>query len=321
MAVFLLASAWLTLVQTGHFRLFGGTGVYVISPLLTRQLFYPDNGPASAELDPAMRGCMPEIDYQAVPDDDIARYLGTIWVCLDASGWEEERIFDLFSRAYVEAIERRPVLFMMKTLEQNGSMLAFPVGKISLSEGYVGPTFPQTCQKYAWCDDSLRVAQRGERFQPALVQAFRLITYLTVHTTQPHLTAVAYLPGIGVTLPLALEHPLAAWRAAPLPILLAWLLVLGITIAMTRGQARLMVLACIVLIHYSMFSVVIGNVFIPRYAQPLSPFYVIISATFAVMVARWVMSRLPGRSGLPLSPAAEPNAGPSFEAEGAPVRH
>lgn len=109
MAGLLFASAWLTLIQTGYFRISGGTGYYVAFPLFSYQIFDRSNGPASAQIDTALRSCDPNIDYSKVHVLTSNQYLwGEYFPCLQQHGWSDDRIDHTFTSAYLEAVPAHP---------------------------------------------------------------------------------------------------------------------------------------------------------------------------------------------------------------------
>jgi hypothetical protein len=233
MIVLLLASAWLTVAQTGKFRISGGTGYFVAFPLFSYHLFSPSNGPASAQIDHAIKICDPNVDYSKVVILTSNQYLwGDFFGCLSKQGWSDDRVDQTFSEAYVEAIRAHP----QQWGESWGGWFVIELG------------YP--------LDEAELLITKAVGHLPTQVRAFWL-------SSIPN-------PNGDTDLYNAMDAGTLSWEYV-IAILIVCCAALALVWVRTTGTIRVVTLGAIVTIAYVCASVPAGHVFLPRYVTLLSP--------------------------------------------------
>lgn len=293
-------------MQTGHARLFGGTGVYVAFPLTMHGLFDAANGPRSAELDAAGRTCGLDLSVRALHPDSanfIVHYLMT--PCLRGLDWDDERISAVVSGAYYEAVRADPMRYAAIMTEQAGSMLVWPASMVGLgTHGLDSGGYPTICREDggglaicpgdapAWSAD-----RRGET-----IGGIRAVVDIVEHVGLAHLGisdlySRTLADRLWYGLDEARSNPLGYWRLGGHVVLAATALVLLLGLL---SPLRLVVLWASAVIALQILSVVTGAVVIPRYAAVLTPWWALLSACAIATPAALVMAvggRLLCRSG------------------------
>jgi len=277
----LLASSWLTLVQTGRFRVSGGTGYFVAFPLFSYHLFAASNGPASARIDSALRACDPNVDYSKVVILTSNQYLwGEYFPCLHSSGWTDDETDATFTSAYLEAIKAHPTTWLESWAGWFAIELGYPLSEpTETTSGACDPTVLRFCGQ--WQQD---LASRPAAMEPTIHWETA-----TERPTDPLRIIYAYPL---VFLPNPFGDPFAAMDARSvsvfyvLLIFAIWLGVIALILWRTRGTIRVLALGSAVAIVYVCATVPAGHVFLPRYVAVLSPLQTVLSAVVIFAVAR-----------------------------------
>jgi len=254
MTVLLLASAWLTLVQAGRFRVGGPTGYFVSFPLFSYQVFSPANGAASVQIDNALRACDPDPGYSKISIATSNQYLwGEYFGCLhNEQGWSDDRIDQTFTAAYVEAIRAHP----QEWLRSWG-------GWFVIGLGYP----PQEVLNYTY---------------KALIHGSYMRELWQRINPNPNGDAGLYR-AMSSQGSLSWEYVLA--------VAIVWLAILGLIIFRTAGTVRVLALGAVVFVVYTCATVPAGHVFLPRYVEVLSPMHALL-AVVLLMIAGEFLYRL-----------------------------
>src|SRR5258708_5100981 len=162
--------------QTGKFQLFGGTGIYLYYPLFWNQLFSPDNGPTSQQIDQTLRSCKSDISYT-----QINLYVD-ILPCLKENGIDWEKASAMLVTAYREAALRRPALYAQRLFEQSSRFLTYPIPSI-VQEGFLDKADNTNCQGHDWCTEDR--AQKDPQLKNWLTRLVQSAVNVTRWTTQP----------------------------------------------------------------------------------------------------------------------------------------
>jgi hypothetical protein len=283
LALFILGSALVNLWRVEHFGISGNTGVFLGVPLFSYDLFSPQNGPASAELDDLLRQCLGDPDYAGVRANYTYVILYTYRQCFVATGPDYETYeSELYSRAYREAIRRQPVRLMGHLVQESAGMLSFGAqNHITMLDHPQRPslTCRETFNTYPFCDD----LPTQFRYDP---QALRGLSHALIFPYQPYLLALPqhppdfwYDPALTSAYTIA-DPPLPSEMAGLVAFVMwgVWLIVL------TNGTARWLVLGSLAFIGYGVVSVAFGHIFVARYSQPLTPFYGLLAASSAALL-------------------------------------
>lgn len=274
MAAVFVFGAFVNLGLTGSFRLWGGTGLYTSLSLFTNDLFLPENGPVSQAIYAQMQQCDLEPQCKTLPLNGPSCVMPIIY-CLEA--WGDEANAAKLGSAYTEAILSRPLAFAEAVLRGAVQYLSVPVGDVTV-DGYfwLWPTNDEYCRMFelAGCDALQRTTPaQVVRRDAAYDWVMGTLPY-TLYTTQAHLALAAALTGQPV-------HQLT-----PAAVALAWGALIALLLGAAGGQTRVMAAACLLFIHYLAFTTAAASVILPRYAQTLSPFYIVLSVTAALSLAR-----------------------------------
>jgi len=284
MALFLLAACSMNLARSGRFALFGQSGDYLVWPLIYQELFDPNNGPASKELDQALSRCMPPESYRKVTYL-VSPSISNLQSCLDRQGMSYRRQSELWQRAFVEAMASRPLDFAGMLVSESAGYLAYPTFREA--QGYWLPPWhrlawwPGVCGQVAWCP--------GRDFTPrASLYAWPVAWFdaLSPYTMQLYLNG-AFLsvqdpPRLAATV--ALKKPRGAYNKAAWLAAIGWLVMAAFLLTTTHGRRRFVVLAGLLYVHYTILTIVGLNVFLPRYSCQLSPWYSLLSVAALVQL-------------------------------------
>jgi hypothetical protein len=284
MAALLLASSWLTLIQTGKFRVSGGTGYFVAFPLFSYHLFNGSNGPASARIDNALRGCDPNVDYSKVVILTSNQHLwGEYFPCLQTSGWSDDQTDGTLTNAYVEAIRAHPRTWFENWSGWFAVELGFPLTLPSeASAGSCDATVLHFCTQ--WNQDLtnrpgvLNSALRWESRIERLTDPLRLV-YASPLAVLPNPFGDPYAVMDGHRLSLAYV----------LLIGLVWIGVFAVIWFRTHDSIRVLALASAIAVVYVCATVPAGHVFLPRYVSVLSPLQTVLSVVVIFVVARFLI--------------------------------
>jgi hypothetical protein len=255
MAVLLLASAWLTLAQTGRFRVGGPTGYFVAFPLMSYQIFSPDNGSASTQIDRALRSCSPDPGYSDVSILSSNQYIWGYFRCLTGRGWSDDRIDQSFTSAYVEGIRTHP----QEWFRSWG-------GWFVLGLGY----FPREVEPWV-----TRVA----RHVPVLDDVWPRIAP-NPNGDQDLYQAMSARGSL-------------SWEYV-VEVAIALFALLAVIWVQTSGAVRVISLGAVALIVYTCATVPAGHVFLPRYVAVLSPMYALVLGML-LLVAGELFARVRSR--------------------------
>lgn len=210
---------------------------------------------------------------------------------------EEQRLAktsDLLRSAYSEAILSQPLAYSLVVLRELGSFAAVPIMRTWKFMPFyrmeaTNPELQEFCIRndIGWCiPGQLPTPQVSDAVEGNPLFGFWLNA--TTYTTQPYLLLVPHFDtpselyaspekDYGVGTPRYYAVSLAAWGA-----------MVGTAYLVTRGRIRFIVVASAILIQYTAFTVVAGQVVTPRYTWPLSPFYIIIAVcTAAGLIRLW----------------------------------
>ncbi len=234
----------------GEFGLIGPQHDTLASALFFYHQFAPENGPASARIDAALRDCMPYLDYEDVPRHGSGRYFifSHYNPCL-LQTWSRDELTDLTGRAFREMALARPFDFARSLIQEMGTFLAYPIHEktddVTLTE------LKRVCltRYYNWCENVDTRSTDATYLRISQTMAYQLYT-LTDHIST-HTEAV---------------------------ILAAWTMMAGFVLVTTRGRLRFMALLAAGFVLFHLGSTALVHVFLPRYTVVLSPFHILLSA-------------------------------------------
>jgi hypothetical protein len=291
-AAVMLVSASLNLAVTGRFQVFGSAGYYVAFPLFSYQIFAPDNGPASAELDVAIRECYPDVNYAGIRISTSNFYFWEQFLpCLvNEQGWSPERISSAFTQSYVEAIRRDPVRYASVLLENAATMAAYsPNNDVIFSMPF--PREDAQCRAYVWCDAIVEASTRFPDLQQTILDLVRsdwLKSVLESVQLPRRLVAEWHYPA-----PVFQNYEV--FLPVQAGVVALWGVFAIIGLALARPALRVLLAFSYLFIVYTIATVVAGHVFIARYALPLVPFYTIVTITTLYVVVERVYRELAAR--------------------------
>ncbi len=272
LSIYLLLGLF-NLWSSNQFRLLGQSGYYTGSPLFVYRLFSPSNGPASEKLDLYLSNCMPGVDYANAMEPTAGGaknneiLYGQFIPCLQDAGLNLDEISSLMTQAYAEGITQRPIYYLGVITREGITFLKYNVPYIL--RFYLKPELNNRCKEYPWCEHI-----RESRYTWGANLPFaRFYEKAATKIFQVHLLFIR---------PFNLIFPNDSY----LPFATAWLLLISFLLIATRGNIRFLVIACLLFIHYLIFSVVTGYGFLERYASTLTPFYIILSATALVTLGK-----------------------------------
>jgi hypothetical protein len=177
-----------------------------------------------------------------------------------------QEISDLFSAAYREAIERYPWEFTNVVLYENARFYASPVAYQMEPPFCCDPAITLTISACSQCHND--AASRSRNYP------LRLHASISSLFQQPFQFFAAGLTNL-----------------YPIPYFAGWLLWVSIGLLLTRGVLRFVILCSAIFMLATSFSIVIGHVFINRYASPLNPFHTIISAITLISLGQVLFGR------------------------------
>jgi hypothetical protein len=290
--IFILGTSLVNLWRVDHFGVSGRTGVFFGVPLFSYDLFDPANGPASAQLDSDLRACYGDPGYEVVRSNYTYYILTYYRDCLrEKAVGDPDYESELYTTAYREGIAAQPGPYLQTLLQEMGGVFSFGAQNNLILTGYEGRpslTCRETFIEYPWCD-TLPTAYRISPLEPGFVR----LSHALIYPNQMYLALMPKLPPdfwAGPDL-----RPVEA--APPLPLemagLLAALFWMGFLLCITRGGEWFLVLGSGGFILYLAASVVFGHVFVGRYAQPLSPFYGLLSAVTLYQFGRAALAIWP----------------------------
>lgn len=289
-----LFNAW----RGSQFEISSQTGVFVAYPLFDYDLFSPANGETSRELDEALRNCYDDPKYGDFNARNANDYIHTFYRrCLnDLSGGDAEYESRLYAGAYREAILKHPVTFTKRVITEIARVFSYPVQhnlwEIGEEKRPSTPCAEVGGPQYEWCQD----VPTAFRFAPWDNLGADIGRYLP-YPLQPYLI---FLPAefhdanylIQPDQFEAYDHPIDPPQN--LAAMVALLMLGSFLILVTQDIERLLILASLVFSGYLALSVVAGHIFLPRYARPLSPFYIILTALLLTVILRQI--KLPSLS-------------------------
>jgi hypothetical protein len=250
MIVLLLASAWLTLVQTGKFRISGGTGYFVAFPLFSYQIFSPGNGPVSAQLDSTLRACGADPDYAGV---SILTSNDHIWghyiPCLQSEGWSVDRIDQDFTAAYEEAVPRHSAEWFRSW----GGWFVIGLG------------YPPR--------EGIKLAGKAFEHLPVVGRALQKV-----------------LPSYGADTDLYQAMSASgslSWQYV-VAVLVVLLVIVALFWWRTGGTVRVIAMGALTLVVYVCATVPAGHVFLQRYVEVLSPMHALVAAVLLVIAGEFL---------------------------------
>jgi hypothetical protein len=287
---FLLVTGLFNAWRGSEFGISSQTGVFVAYPLFDYDLFSPDNGETSRELDAALRSCYDDPKYGEFNARNANNYIHTFYRrCLNSlSGGDAEYEAHLYGGAYREAVMKHPITFAKRVVTEMGRVFSYAVQnnvwEIGEEKRPSTPCSEIGGQQYGWCQD-VPTAFRLAPWDDFVADTGRYMQY----PLQPHLI---FLPtefhdADYVVQPdqfEAYDHPDAP--AQSIAAMVALLMLGGFLIVITHSRERFLVIAGLVFIGYLALSVVAGHIFLPRYARPLSPFYIILAAILLMVLIR-----------------------------------
>jgi hypothetical protein len=275
MVVFIFG-AFANLSIVGSFRIWGGTGLYTSVSLFSNRLFTPENGPTSQEIYDQMQQCEDlEPSCKTVP---VAGWhcIKPLFHCLEA--WGNETNATKLQTAYIEALRSRPLAFAKVVFRETINFLSVPVNDLT-AEGsfWFQPTNDEYCRMFdlANCEAFQRTTPAQLAQRDAVYNGVMEITRQTRATTQLYL-ALAPL--------FRFADRLTKGNTAGL----VWVEIAILLFLTTRGQTRVMTIACMLFISYLALVAAAVSVILPRYTQTLSPFHIVISITALLSWARIV---------------------------------
>jgi hypothetical protein len=298
-AVVMVILAVTNLVVNNTFSLQTSVGENLAYPLYNEHLFSPENGPASKELYQALLDCTADMDtdYRRASNQYDLYFAGHLLGNCYLFKWNYKTATDLHTQAYVEAALHRPVLFMRNAISQHDLMLSLP---LTLVNPVDFSNFPiDNCKYYVfqWCRVVVEKANSLSPFKTDLSRLLNVIANTLTGRFQ-QLYLLPYMPQQIWTNPV---DP----TVMP-PVTVAWLVVVVFLILVYRGTLQILVLASAFFIEYAVSAVVLGHVYIPRYAQALSPFHDVLSVlalyALASLLIRAIRSSRVGKNPFSSSP-------------------
>jgi len=287
MGFVLLCIALLNLGLYGRFQVMGKGGFFLAFSLHSYRLFSPDNGPYSQEADRIYKSCDPDFDYDQI---DTYRINDTVYgflsPCFRQNGYTDEQFADYQTAMYKEAVLKKPLYFVQQVIENSALALSFPVSVV-IVEDFKSTTID--CSGFLWCSTLWTKLGQNEALKEQIMATEHSITQPLFRARQLYLGVAERLSGTTASLSDWMDYTYTPFQGIAL---ICWLVLNGVLLLATRGVLRLLILACFVFIQYTVFSAITGNIFIPRYAEPLSPFYTIVSVTALWLLFDILLGRL-----------------------------
>ncbi len=262
-ALLTLSVMSLNLWSYGEFGLVGPQHSTLASALFSYHHFSPDNGPASAQIDAQLRDCQPDIDYDDVPRYRNSFIFAPFEPCMH-SRWSPIEVTGLTSDAYREMLTSRFYEVSLRMLEEVGLFLAQPVTNGSDIYSY-GDYYASSCSGYFWCDEIYSGTGTELRDQENVIKA------LTRYPRQIYL-GMMYIVHNNY-----------------LAVLAGWVMITGFVVVFTDTRSRFMMLVCAGFIFYHLSSTVAAHAFLIRYAEPLTPFFSLMSVITLSVLLRGIV--------------------------------
>jgi hypothetical protein len=286
--LFVIAS--LNLLIRHQFAIVGRSGLYASFPLYSYHLFSIDNGPISRQIDSINKSCMPDLDYRQID----GKNLDPIWYglipCWSNRPDGASEYAALHLSAYVEAIQKQPVEFAKAIIKDNAFSISFPVQLfgMGMAEG-IGDA---DCTRfdYDWCRASNARASVNPDLKNRVYLLLHAVSVITFPFKQTYLLIAFALTGVK-----APGGAYYVWGPVNVAASVLWLVMAGMLITSSRGIVRVLVLACYIFIHYTMLTVSVASIFVPRYTVPLAPFHSILSAVAIWLLMRYLTLRMARR--------------------------
>lgn len=289
------------------FALLAARGPGLLYPLFDYDLYSPENGPNSRALEPILQECVPDEDLSKLSRDNLDGFWYTKLAPCVSKTMTVEEITALFDGAYKEAALKKPVYFAKTIIDRNKRMLAWPIGRSIHS--YIQTSVAYYCVQFSWCKDLQARAERDPALRAKWTKRIKNLTAITAPLAQLHLTFLAYWPEPQTNAAFSVRWVTLDRLSLHTRnmVVAAWIVMNGFTLLFTRKQKRFLVLVCLFFIHYTLLVVVTSFIFYPRYAEPLSPFYSLLSlmaietlallalrhfVTFAVHLILWARGHL-----------------------------
>lgn len=279
-ALFTGAIALFNLVRTGSMAL-ASTGLYLAFPLFCQHLFQPTNGPVSAAMYARLETCYPGLDYAAIDVNNSNEHVHNKFTpCLLAIAPDLTALHDMYRDAYAEAIRARPLFFARQVLRETARFLAITVAYYPADLG----SFAETVDAAQFCR-----REAPYTFYPPALTAFvcplpppdagrrerlRLVGFAARMVYQPYL--YAYDPHVYR----------AGYYETPVPLLAGatGVLFLLFVLAAAPAHYRPWVGGAGVIVIYAAASTAAGQVSTLRYVAAVSPFLLITSGFFLVIL-------------------------------------
>jgi hypothetical protein len=250
-------------VRTGYYGL-ARSGLYLAFPLFVQQLFSPDNGPGSRELDRLLKECHPALDYRGISVDNSNDVVHRVFAECIEKAYPDGPVpaWDLFRIAYREAALARPWLFARRITREALYFLYGPATDYVYQTAASSASFDR--RAFCAAEGSKRDAPAREFFCPLPAPSPRIRSLLArlavraVPLYQPYL---------------ALGHLV---RSAFMAALLACGYLLAATLLSVPGL-RLPVILSGLLIGGNALLTAVGQLTLSRYTSVVGPFYLVIA--------------------------------------------
>jgi hypothetical protein len=252
------------------------SGIYLAFPLFIHQLFDPGNGPASAAMHARLQECDPQVDYRKVISQNSNLYVHTRFTPCLAKGVPGESAgqFDIYRRAYLEAIRAHPGMFASRMLEEVAEFLA------SAAARYL----EEMVRFSRSLEPSVACARQGAyaMYQPDLVSfvcpmpavdearlvRLEAVARWTRFVYQPYLV-------VGETDPWVAREDSA--RGTRVAAGVAGVVFFGAALAIASAPYRPWVAGALVVVLYSAAATAVGQVTLLRYVAVTCPFLLLVS--------------------------------------------
>jgi len=263
-------------LRTGFFMIVT-TGLFVAFPLFVQHMMDPSNGRASRTLHRDLTACDPAIDYSQVSLANVNPFVyRTLLPCtLAQHGGDSSRVYRLYAAAYREALLAHPLtsswrLFLESCRFLGGSVAYYGTELIAAGQGmkrgdlcarrwpydaYPPGLIAFVCPLPETNDGVRRAVERSLIVMRLLYQP-----YLYVYRPELMPASLEYREG---------RSPELVGATALLYFFIAWLI--------AHPRYRMIMGGAVLVIVYNAAATAFGQVTIPRYIGPMSPFYLIVT--------------------------------------------
>jgi hypothetical protein len=279
--VIFMTAGFINLRGTGTFYILSNkdsyTNTYLAFPLFVYNLYSPENGKASLELNSYLTRCYPGENVstkvnRSVGDavdsaNNMNLILKGIVPCIKNNAPNQSLAQTIFQQAYLEALFHNPLKFTRTIIQENA--IFFRYNDPYILRLILDSNKNYGCNDISWC---------------GFINKSRLswnyhIQYYSLYEKAATKILQVYLAPVGLIAAASPERNF-------LPFNIAWFGMVLFLIIFTRGRERFLAISSFIILQYTSLTVILGFGFTERYAAMMTPLQVVLSGMIYSMVIR-----------------------------------